>query len=390
MIEKRKKGNGYEEVKLYVLDRLRHRLHPGDPFVRIVGEEIARAVGITPQSANEHVRALVRHGVFHRERRCYFSECRVPPPPGVSPVASNAQVLSVAMPGTESETTWTFPIGNLRRMFTDADGNVHLVFSGAARPPTEGSENLPGTFTEPDDRVPESSETFSESSQTKKDYKEERKKEKDKEKKEREKNVDDLGKWVDTHDEGYRRTYQRAVLLFDQYGAGTEQGTSPKLINRFAAGYTLNVPLVTFEELEEQLKLAVREYADYESFRGYGRRSGIRKPFVRIACYLKKCFVADGWTWTKFQSSFDQRLKDAHQDVQATFPQFASGTPPVSVAKTDGVERLETPPHLPPPLPSVPPQENRTANVKRIIPHWLEKLIDRAGFGKPPLPDKDR
>lgn len=69
----RKKGSGYEDVRRYILDRIRNRECPEDPFVRIAGHEIAEAAGITPQSVGEHVRTLIRRGVIVRDRRVYFA-----------------------------------------------------------------------------------------------------------------------------------------------------------------------------------------------------------------------------------------------------------------------------------------------------------------------------
>jgi len=321
---KRKKGNGYEEVKQYVLRRLHERPHPDDPFVRIVGEEIGQAVGITSQTANEHVRALVRHGVFHRERRCYFSESRASaphsssPPPSVSPCSVNLPMP--AMPSgddpQETETTWTLPMGNLLRIFTDGSGNVHLVFAGVRQPSQNDPVNLQTTFTESQDGFCEGSRTFCEGSQHhKKEYQER------KEKTEKKKIVSELSRWIDVKDELYQRYYRQASTLFDKYGAGLRNGTSPMLVSRFVAGFMLKVPLVNFEELEEQLKEAQKEHLEYMNYNGYGRRQGIRKPFVRIANYLKKCFEADGWEWTKVHPPFEQRLKRAHQSDQQAFTQ---------------------------------------------------------------------
>jgi DNA-binding MarR family transcriptional regulator len=74
MQEIRKKGGGCAAVRQYILDRVRACACTTDPYVRITGAEIAGAVGIKPQSANEHVRHLIRQGVIVRRRRCYFRE----------------------------------------------------------------------------------------------------------------------------------------------------------------------------------------------------------------------------------------------------------------------------------------------------------------------------
>lgn len=72
MNKSHKKGNGYERVRRYILDRLRNREYPEDKFVRITGSEISDAVGISAQSVNEHVRRMIRCGEIVRKRRCYF------------------------------------------------------------------------------------------------------------------------------------------------------------------------------------------------------------------------------------------------------------------------------------------------------------------------------
>lgn len=74
MTETHKKGDGYERVRDYILDRLRHREHPEETYVRITGGEIADAVGISAQSVNGHVRRLVHGGGIVRRRRCYFGK----------------------------------------------------------------------------------------------------------------------------------------------------------------------------------------------------------------------------------------------------------------------------------------------------------------------------
>lgn len=72
-MSQRKKGNGYEDVRRYVLDRIVNRECLEDPFVRISGQEIAETAGISPQSVNEHLRTLIRRGVIRRDRRFYFA-----------------------------------------------------------------------------------------------------------------------------------------------------------------------------------------------------------------------------------------------------------------------------------------------------------------------------
>ena len=87
MAEVRKKGDGYDRVRLYILKRLRTREHPEETYVRITGAEMADAVGLSAQAVNEHVRRLVRRGEFVRQRRCYFGK----PAPASEPCASCKQ-----------------------------------------------------------------------------------------------------------------------------------------------------------------------------------------------------------------------------------------------------------------------------------------------------------
>lgn len=353
-MEKRKKGNGYEEVKCFITQCLRDRPNPQDPFVRLTGEEIAQAVGISAQSVNEHIRNLVRNGAFHRERRCYFSD-----PP-------SAPVGFPAACDTPPDLPATFPqpSGNLPGTFPQPSEKVPVAFS-------QPSGNLPATFPQPSEnllrRLPEGSEY------SKKEYQEKQ------EKIEKEKIVDHLGDWVNCADENYLKTLRRATALFNKYGAGVRKGTSPALINRFAAGSVLEIPLVNFEELEEQLKQAEQEFLVYESFRGFGRRAGIRRPFVRIANYLKKCFEAAGWTWTKLGSPFEHRLKRAHRQNSETpiFPQMERDLKLRAGSTTSAAFTGERQP--PVPTETGPPGASKT-NAAAI-----GQLIEQAGIGKMPL-----
>lgn len=72
-MSQRKKGNGYEEVRRYILERIENRKCRQDPFVRISGREVAEAAGISPQAVNEHIRTLIRRGVIRRDGRFYFT-----------------------------------------------------------------------------------------------------------------------------------------------------------------------------------------------------------------------------------------------------------------------------------------------------------------------------
>ncbi len=375
MTEKRKKGNGYDEVRDYVLGRLRDRA--SGTFVRILGEEIARAIEISPQTANEHVRALVRVGEFHRERRCYFA-ARPPAPPESPGSAKEPPARSEPLPA--DETTWTVPVGNLLRIFTDAEGNVHLVFCGGRQPSEKTPTNLPATFAESSEASSEGSRRFPEGSQETKKESQEIKNEI----KKALKSVSDLGKYVDVNGEHYRRTKKKATDLFNRYGAGVKRGTNPSLINRFVAGFLLGIPLITFEELEDQLKQAEREHLEYESWRGFGKRTGIRRPFVRIAHYLQQCFEADHWTWTKLAPPLTQRLNAAHRALQDNLPhadadRTALPAPARSSLATPGMPTL--PPEHPPP------------DGKPSIPSWIGHMIDESGIGrrppKPPPPIRD-
>ena len=275
-MSERKKGSGYEDVKQYLFDRLRERECPEDPFVRITGQEIAEATGITSQTANEHVRTLVQRRIIYRERRYYFS-------------------LSSC--------------GNLPTTFPEPSENLP-----ATCPPSPVA--CPSTFSEPSENL---LRTFSEGCDcSKKEYQEKTNKTN------KEKCVDFLGDWVDVTEERFVQIHAQALKLFNRYGAGIRKGTSPALINRFCAGLVLEIPLITFPELEEQLKEAEQETALFESFKGFGKQSGIRRPYIRIANYLKKCFEAAGWVWTPCTSPFEFRLKKAHKHPKATpvFPQL--------------------------------------------------------------------
>lgn len=84
METKRKKGNGYEEVKRYILERWRNREHPEETYVRITGAEMAEAIGISAQMVNDHIRRMIRRGEIVRRRRCYFGR----PAPGFEQIAS--------------------------------------------------------------------------------------------------------------------------------------------------------------------------------------------------------------------------------------------------------------------------------------------------------------
>lgn len=74
MQEKRGKGGGCAAVRDYILNKIHDPRLPAATFVRITGHEIAGALGISPQTANRHVRYLVRQGAIVRRRRHYFSE----------------------------------------------------------------------------------------------------------------------------------------------------------------------------------------------------------------------------------------------------------------------------------------------------------------------------
>lgn len=111
----------------------------------------------------------------------------------------------------------------------------------------------------------------------------------------------------------FKQLEHRATKLFNRYGAGIRQGTSPTLIHRFVAGLILRIPLITFEELEEQLKQAEQEANIFKAFQGIGKRPGVYQPYVHISNYLKKCFEAAGWGWSPCTSPFDSRLKNEHR-----------------------------------------------------------------------------
>lgn len=133
-----------------------------------------------------------------------------------------------------------------------------------------------------------------------------------KEEKERKKHVCNLGEWVDSRSDSFQEARQKANALFNAHLAGIKRGTDPALIKRFVAGYLLGIPCVDFENLQIELKEAEAKYLDYESYRGFGQRTGIRKPFVHIAAYLRKCFEKDGWEWEECHSPLEVRLKKAH------------------------------------------------------------------------------
>lgn len=89
----RKKGDGYVNVRDFVLGRIRDQATSDDPFVRMSGEQIADAVGLATQTVNFHMRELLRRGAVIRHKRCYYAlpglnssppKIRQPPEPLVS------------------------------------------------------------------------------------------------------------------------------------------------------------------------------------------------------------------------------------------------------------------------------------------------------------------
>lgn len=73
MSEKRRKGRGYDEVRNYILTKIRNRECQFDSSVRISSDEIAKEIGISRQAVCEHIRAMILQGIIQRHRRCYFS-----------------------------------------------------------------------------------------------------------------------------------------------------------------------------------------------------------------------------------------------------------------------------------------------------------------------------
>ena len=397
MVEKRKKGNGYEEVKEYVLRRLQERPYPSDPFVRIAGEEIAGAIGISAQMVNAHVRTLVRHGVFHRERRFYYSEARpvtpsspAPMPGGISafpsaifqpvgtPVSQPVSESDHAVPTAES---FLVPVEDILGTFTDISGKQYFVFRSFREISQNESEPSKPNFSEPSEMSPrdfsELSRNVSETSpDSKKEYQEKTNQIK------KEKCVNFLGEWVDSTSEEYRKAHDYATKLFNRHGAGVRKGTNPKLISRFVAGFMLKIPLINFQELEEQLKEAEQETAQYESYKGFGKRSGIRRPYIRMANYLKKCFEAAGWIWTKLDTPFETRLKRAHQQPPAA-PVFQQIQTEQEAAKpvpaSQSVMSIPTETQIleaePMPLGS---------SERKPLPVNVDKIIEQLSFKLPP------
>ncbi len=68
MTESRKKGNGFEDVKRYVLERC-----AGTGVAKITTAEIGAAVGISPQAAHKHLQTLLSLGVISSVLRSVYS-----------------------------------------------------------------------------------------------------------------------------------------------------------------------------------------------------------------------------------------------------------------------------------------------------------------------------
>lgn len=284
------KTGGCDQVREYVLDRLRERNCPEDPFVRITSDEIAEAIGISGQAVRKHLAALLERGVFFRQGRSLYSLSQYPP---------------------------SFPQPS-ERLQNGCDTVAFELQNGCVMPPTDSAPSCDTVAL----GLRNGCETVAFCTKSKYQEKEI--------KINKEKCVDFLGDWVDVSDERYLKAHAYAERMFNRYGAGVRKGTSPALINRFVAGFALGIPLINFPELEEQLKEAEKETALYESFKGFGKQSGIRRPYVRIARYLKKCFEAAGWIWTPCTSPFEFRLKRAHKLKKATpiFPELESEIKP--------------------------------------------------------------
>lgn len=390
MTEKRKKGTGYEAVKEYVLDRLRRRTDKS--FLRIAGEEIARAVGISPQMVNRYVRELVRERIFHRERRCYYGEARSVPSvdrsvasePLTAACESSADCTPVPFTAGDVSpaNSVMIPTDDLRGTFIDVSGKKYYVFRSSAQVSRTVSGNVPTSFPKisetGDFNVPETSTDVRETSEApKKELQEIQNK--------KTRTVNELGDYVDCKEELYLRIQGKATAMFNRYGAGVKRGTNQYLINRFVAGCRLDIPLIDFEELESQLKQAEKEYREYESWSGFGKRTGIPKPFVRIARYLKICFEAAGWTWTKLTPPLEQRAKAANRNRQPVPPRIdgeVESLPVPSCLCND--KDVSAAPPTPPSGPGASPPENRPADGKRSIPPWIGKMIDESGIGRMP------
>jgi hypothetical protein len=305
----RKKGSGYEDVKRYVLENIRNRECLEDPFVRIISDDIAAAIGISGQAVRKHLALLLQRGVFVRQGRFQYAQKRSEMAP--IPFLQSSGKLQYGCD------TVAIPLQN---DFSTPDSAT------VASPPscnTVAIELQNGCDTVAICSKKELQEKTNE--------------------KNKERCVDFLGDWVDVTDSGFLQVHAQAVKLFNRYGAGIRKGTSPALINRFCAGLTLGIPLITFQELEEQLKEAEQETALFDSFKGFGKQSGIRRPYIRIANYLKKCFEAAGWVWTACTSPFEFRLKKAHQYAKTTptFPQLESTIKPQTGSAAQFSDRLD-------------------------------------------------
>lgn len=356
----RKKGTGYNEVRACVLGCLYNRNYSKDPYIRINSEEIADAIGITPQAVNIHIREMVRRGLIIRSRRFYFAlpdeNMPVNVPENASrPIQRDSGELSETFPKTFSQessvcTSSQHDFQDFLTSFSDISDNFLNSFS----------ERLG---------------TFSESKMCSKKRNQEKEKENKKEKSENEieiatevaneKNVDLLGDHVDPNSEDYLKAHQLATKLFNRFGAGVRKGTSPVLINRFVAGLLLKIPLINFPELEEQLRLAEQETAKYESFKGFGKQTGIRRPFIQIANYLKQCYEAAGWTWTACSSPFEFRLKKAHakKTSEETTPIFPTIEKEIQASlPTPGTKSIFAAPEKPFQERELTPEEMRLAS----------------------------
>lgn len=69
----RKRGNGYEEVRDYILAKIRNRSCQADPLVRISGPEISEVIGISRQAVSEHINRMIRRKLIRREGRCDYA-----------------------------------------------------------------------------------------------------------------------------------------------------------------------------------------------------------------------------------------------------------------------------------------------------------------------------
>lgn len=387
MSSERRNNCSYEKVRDYVIEQIRIRNCPEDPFVRISSDDIASVIGIAPSVARTHLRKLIDYGIIFRKNRTFYA-LRVRTGQTTSPnefFAPKSERVScrcgeTMFSGASAETPETFlkpggnqaqicresqePSANLPETKRKPGGDQSQIY----RESQESFANLPETFLKP---------SGNQSHDSKKELQER------KEKKEKEKIVDLLGDWVDSTSPEYIKIHRQATTLFNKYSAGVRRGTSPALINRFVAGCMLEIPLVNFEELEDQLRQAEKEFLLYESFRGTGKRLGIRRPFVRIASYLKKCFEADGWLWSKLTSPFEHRLKRAHRAKQATpvFPQMEDDSKLQPNSKTSTTFSDSRPPSAPPAPPQKKPAQREAGKQN---PLRIGDIIKQSGIGKIP------